>query len=161
MVNYFQLQQAKRSFFPVGTKNFAKSQNYKDEVKILLEMEIKAFENRVADPKAAPALETLAKEHAVVLVTDVPAHLKTLSMTTLDALDWWIDEVQKIFLSGRVFIFPQNVHLLAGFKNACVIGYRHAKRTYTNWLMISVDNQGIAKPMEIFVSTASPTPSLE
>ena len=35
------------------------------------------------------------------------------------------------------------------------------KELYTNGLMISVDNQGIAKPMEIFVSTASPTPSLE
>ena len=75
----------------------------------------------------------------------------TLSISSLDNLRWWIDEVQKVILSGGEFTFLQNIQI----KNTFVIEYKNAKRSYTNGLMMSVDDQRIAKPMEasIIVST--------
>ena len=85
---------------------------YSEEIKQLFDVEVKAFKITVAVPTTTSTLDTSASEHAIVLVLDVSAHPRKLSLLSFDDLDWWINVVQayngigkRMFLSLRYTIY--------------------------------------------------------
>ena len=80
----------------------------------LFEEDIEVFKNRAVVPPIAITLETLTSEHSEILVLEGITQSTVFSLSTLDNLDWWMNDVQKFIISRGKFTFPHNVDFCLG-----------------------------------------------